>query len=173
MGDLTKNFNRSEYACPHGVDLVHPDLAKGMQEYRDILGVPVKITSACRCDECGPNQAYHWASMNQDIPGRAADSIALGGKTLLDMYAAALQVEVFRNGGIGIYPYDNPLQGFLHLDVRSKAPGRWARVNGVYVKHQQGLNYIYEKLQAQGADVYLVDSLQSNGYTYKVPQIRA
>lgn len=171
MGNLTNNFNREEYACRHGVDNVDPALADGMQEYRDLIGVPVRITSACRCDACGPNQAYHHASATK--PGKAADSIALGGKDLLDMYIAALQVPTFRDGGIGIYPQsaEEPLKGFVHLDSREKV-GRWARVEGQYVTHQEGLDFIYQSLIAKGVDAYQVDSLQTNGHTYRVPRVR-
>lgn len=170
MGNLTKNFNREEYACPHGADNVDPWLAKAMQEYRDLLGVPIKITSACRCEQCGPDQGYHLAS--ESHPGRAADSIVLGGKDLLAMYTAALQVQAFREGGIGIYPYDNPLQGFVHLDVRNGC-ARWARVKGQYVSHQEGLDYIYVTLITQGYTVGKVDSMQPNGLTYQVPVVHA
>ena len=43
------------------------------------------------------------------------------------MYAYALEVPEFANGGIGAYDGN-----FLHLDVRGHA-ARWARVRGQYV----------------------------------------
>ena len=55
MGDLSKNFNRSEFACKgknccgHSA-AVHPDLVDALQALRDRIGKPLSITSGFRCN---------------------------------------------------------------------------------------------------------------------------
>ncbi len=55
MGDLSKNFNRSEFACKgknccgHSA-AVHPDLVDALQALRDHIGKPLSITSGFRCN---------------------------------------------------------------------------------------------------------------------------
>ena len=51
MGDLTANFNRSEYACKCGCgkDDIKDELATKVQLLRNILDRPIKINSGIRC----------------------------------------------------------------------------------------------------------------------------
>ena len=51
MGDLTSNFDRSEFACKCGcgenrIDMVHVDM---LQRVRSLSGVPMSINSGYRC----------------------------------------------------------------------------------------------------------------------------
>jgi hypothetical protein len=165
---LTKDFQLAEFACPC-CGLANPsmELVQALQEYRDILGVPVRITSGGRC-AASNERAWSHHLVARDQASRAADSIALGGKHLLDMYGAALRVRDFR--GIGIYPRSakEPLKGFIHLDTRA-GWGRWARVEGVYVSHQEGLDFIHDSLIALGHRVRRVESFQGQDKTYHVP----
>lgn len=51
MGDLTKNFSRSEFECNCGCGLNKIDLAlvDVLQHSKDATGLPFIITSGCRC----------------------------------------------------------------------------------------------------------------------------
>ncbi len=55
MGDLSKNFNRSEFACKgtnccgHSAP-VQPELVSALQALRDQLNLPLSITSGFRCN---------------------------------------------------------------------------------------------------------------------------
>lgn len=123
MGDLTKNFNREEFACKgekccgHSAP-VHLGLAHGLQILRDLLDRPIIITSGFRCrfhnkKIGGSLHSYHCIAMAADIivPGFTPDEIANW----------AEKIGVFRNGGIGIY------SDWVHLDVRSNGPARWTK----------------------------------------------
>lgn len=169
MGDLSKNFSSNEFACRHGVSNPHKRLVTALQQYRELLGVPIKITSACRCPECREKgDTPHFATA--DHPSLAADCIALG-PTLLDMYWAALEIADFMGGGIGVYPRNKaPLKGFLHLDVRPWR-ARWSRLNGIYKTHQEGMTFIHDTLAAKGAEVELVDSVQPGNVSWLTDKV--
>lgn len=51
MGDLTKNFDRSEFFCKCGcgLDRIAPELIANLQHSRDAVGIPFEIASGCRC----------------------------------------------------------------------------------------------------------------------------
>jgi hypothetical protein len=53
MGDLSKNFNSSEYACKCGCGLKYPSpaLVSLLQKLRDRTGQPVSIDSGWRCTQ--------------------------------------------------------------------------------------------------------------------------
>lgn len=48
---LSKNFSRAEFACrcTCGADDISMDLVRRLQEVRDALGEPMRITSGIRC----------------------------------------------------------------------------------------------------------------------------
>lgn len=61
MGDLTKNFSKSEFACkckanPCGTDNISMELVNKLQLVRDEYGHTIAINSGCRC-------RYHNASI--------------------------------------------------------------------------------------------------------------
>jgi hypothetical protein len=176
MGDLSENFSKWEFACPH-CGLSNPDskLIESLQKYRDILNVPIKITSGGRCIAVEGKYPNSQHMVSQNKTSKAADCIALNGINLLDMYYTALKIPGFNLGGIGIYPNkDNPIAGFLHLDIRQNF-ARWARIEGTYGRHQDGLNYIFQNLQSKGVEVEMqeinqIDRLQKD-HIYQVPFI--
>ena len=51
MGDLTRNFDRSEFACKCGCGLaaIDPMLVDLLQMSRDATGLPYHINAGCRC----------------------------------------------------------------------------------------------------------------------------
>jgi len=112
MGDLTKNFSRSEFACKCGCgfDTVDIVLINELQRLRDVLG-PIKINSACRCKE--HNESVGGSKKSQHLLGRAADIVFDKGKLV-----KAINEMSNWKGGLGIYPY------FTHIDSRN-GKARW------------------------------------------------
>ena len=73
MGDLSKNFNREEFACKCGCghDNVSPVLVNLLQEIRDYIDRAVHVHSGCRCE--AHNKAVGGVSNSAHITGEAAD----------------------------------------------------------------------------------------------------
>ncbi|MDR1510154.1 MAG: hypothetical protein LBS53_11000 [Synergistaceae bacterium] len=57
MGDLTKNFNASEFGCKCGCGYCSPSfkLVSSLQELREEAGVAITIVSGCRCTQHNKN----------------------------------------------------------------------------------------------------------------------
>ncbi len=130
---MTANFARAEFACPCcSAAPVTQTLASALQGVRDIVHVPVHINSGYRCPE--HNKAVGGAPASEHVQGIAADISAECGWRAL--YAAALRVPAFTEGGVGVYPDSGA--GFIHVDVRKKR-ARWARINGRYTSIEEAL----------------------------------
>jgi len=115
MGDLTKNFSRSEYACKCGCgfDTVDYPLVVYHQQIRDHFGKPVTILSGCRCDE--HNSRCGGAYDSQHLEAKAGDIFVLDvSPEEVGMYCEEIGVP-----GIGVY------DDFVHTDSRSNGPARW------------------------------------------------
>lgn len=117
-----KHFNRSEFACKCGCgfDVVDEELAEVCDAVRRHFGVPVTVTSGCRC-----------ARHNKKVGGKEKSSVSKGSQHLYGR-AADLQVAytdpsevqswVRKNfPEISIGSYDS----FTHLDSRSDGPAYW------------------------------------------------
>ncbi len=117
MGDLTKNFSRREFACKCCGETgpLSMELVEGLQELRDKVGVPLHVVSGYRCDK--HNDAIGGAKRSQHKEAKAAD-VATRTHTPSQLYAFAEEIDVFNNGGMGLY------RGFTHLDVREHK-ARW------------------------------------------------
>ena len=127
MGNLTRNFNRMEFACRCGCGFgaapgdVNPVLAEHLQAIRDRLGVPLLIASGCRCAE--HNASVGGVRSSQHLLGNAADvfcALSLGAlhAAVLDHLREADPAgEAF---GVGVYHAGN----FIHFDVRRHG-ARW------------------------------------------------
>lgn len=115
VGDLTKNFSRSEYACKCGCgfDTVDYQLVMFHQRIRDHFESPVTITSGCRCGE--HNARVGGAHDSQHTKGRAGDITVDG----IDPYDVA-DYAIF-TGVPGVGDYDD----FTHTDTRSNGPAMW------------------------------------------------
>ena len=122
MGDLSKNFSRSEFACKgtnccgHSAP-VQPELISALQALRNQLNLPLSITSGFRCNR--HNESVGGAARSFHTLGMAADVACLEGMTAEDLAQAAEAIPAFQQGGIGIYP------SWVHLDVRTTGKARW------------------------------------------------
>ena len=118
MGDISKNFNRSEFTCKCGEcddDTVDTELVKIYQGIRDHFAKPVRITSGCRCSK--HNASVGGAVNSQHKKGRAGDGQISG----VSPYEISLYVEnkyLSDHGGIGLY------DTFIHIDTRTQK-ARW------------------------------------------------
>ena len=113
-----------ECRCGCGFSSVDARLLSALDELRELLGRPVRVTSACRCKE--HNRRLGSDDSSQHVAGRAAD-IYVYDLTPYALYHKAVLVPSFAEGGIGIYPQN----GFCHVDVRETGRARWVRKNGV------------------------------------------
>jgi uncharacterized protein YcbK (DUF882 family) len=132
---LTPNFHEDEFACPCCKQVrVDPRLVEALQELRDLVGVPIRVTTfwghagGYRC--LSRNQKAGGAKNSLHLTGQAAD-IVVEGLDPREAYHEARKVLAFDNGGIGVYPPGDG--GFIHVDVRTSKKARWARVGGKYV----------------------------------------
>ncbi len=122
MGDLSRNFSRSEFACKgtnccgHSAP-IQPELISALQALRDQLNLPLSITSGFRCNR--HNEFVGGAALSFHTLGMAADVACPNGLTAEDLAQAAETIPAFQQGGIGIYP------SWVHLDVRTTGKARW------------------------------------------------
>jgi zinc D-Ala-D-Ala carboxypeptidase len=107
MGDLTANFNRSEFACKCGCgkDNIKDELAIKVQRVRDLLNRPIRINSGIRCSE--HNAASNSKPTSSHIDGWAADLGYTGSRERYELLNAIMQV--FDRVGIA--------KTFIHVDV--------------------------------------------------------
>ena len=107
MGNLTKNFNVEEYACKCGCGRadIKAELARKVQEVRDILGKSIRINSGIRCIRHNGNIGASETSSHVD--GWAADLQTKGSAARYEMLAAVMQI--FDRVGIA--------KNFIHVDV--------------------------------------------------------
>jgi|SRR3989338_9474073 len=73
MGDLSKYFDRKEFACKCGCgfDDVHPRLIERLEAVRELYCEPLLITSGCRCAK--HNEASGGKEDSAHLRGLAAD----------------------------------------------------------------------------------------------------
>jgi len=110
----TPYFTRAEFACKCGCgfDTVDYGLVAALDKIRAHFGVPVTITSGCRCES--HNRAVGGSEASQHRRGRAADFTVQG----IPPSKVAEYVEGLGLGGIGIY------KTWIHIDTRH-GKARW------------------------------------------------
>jgi len=111
MGDISKHFNRSEFACKDhcGLDTVDTELLIVLEQVREHFNKPIKITSACRCFE--HNLAVGGSIDSQHTKCRAADiQVRDASADEVHAYINSLYPNQF---GLGSY------SNFTHIDTRS------------------------------------------------------
>lgn len=133
MGDLSKNFSKSEFACRCcGVCDIDPDLVIALQELRNIVGHAIFVNSGYRCEK--HNAEVGGSPRSQHMEGTAAD-IRCNEVSFNALYRYVTQIKAFLNGGIGLYPD----KGFIHVDIGPKRS--WAYIGGKQVPFPTALNY--------------------------------
>lgn len=118
MGDLSKNFSRSEFACPCdcGTSTVDVQLLYILQAVRDHFNAPVSISSGHRCEE--RNKKVGGAENSYHLVGKAADIVVIGVSPL----AVYNYLVATYTGKFGFILYN----AHVHVDVRSDS---WYREN--------------------------------------------
>lgn len=128
MGDLSRNFNRSEFACKCGCgfDEIDPLLVSTLQRLRDEVQRPVIVNSGCRC-----------AAYNATIPKSSKTSRHIQGKAAdikIEGMASGQIIDVIRRlylDGELYVGYVYAINGAsVHVDVRapqSQTVRRWKR----------------------------------------------
>lgn len=108
MGDLRRNFSKSEFTCSDcgHYEPIADALLDVLQRARDAKGKPLTIVSGFRC--CERNRAVGGYRYSQHLYGRAAD--VPGG------YASAAEWRAWGAIGIGVRN-----RRVIHVDV---TPGR-------------------------------------------------
>ncbi len=114
MSRLSKYFNRSEFSCKCGCGFstVDVELLRVLELARDYFKKPVKINSACRCEN--HNIKVGGALHSKHMLGIAADIVVKDIKPQL-VYDLLDRHEPNKYG-VGNY------KTFTHIDVRS---GKW------------------------------------------------
>lgn len=115
---LSKHFNRSEFACKCGncsFDTVDVQLIPLLEAVRVHFDSPVTINSACRCH--AHNTAVGGKPNSQHLYGRAADIVVKGHtpKEVHDLLESLMKGW----GGLGLY------ESFVHVDTRTGGQARW------------------------------------------------
>jgi uncharacterized protein YcbK (DUF882 family) len=124
MGDLSKNFDRAEFAC-HGDNCcgksapVCDELIDAIQQLRDIAG-PLIVDCGFRCNV--HNAVISHAANSQHPLGTAAD-VRSETKKPDELADLAETIGSFNRGGIGVY------SNFIHVDVRRSGRARWTENN--------------------------------------------
>ena len=115
MGDLSRNFSRSEFACPHCAEVeIDPLLVATIQRIRDKAG-PVVVTSGYRCPV--HNEAVGGVNNSQHIYGRAAD-IYVPGMSQAALLALVREMTMNEDIYAGYaYAIKNSKRA-VHVDVR-------------------------------------------------------
>ena len=112
--ELSKHFNRKEFACRCGCgfDTVDSMTLEALESIRQHFDKPVTVTSGCRC--LAHNKAVGGSERSQHTKGRAADIQVKGvePRAVAD-YATSL--------GLSVGRYDS----FTHVDSRSGLAARW------------------------------------------------
>ena len=105
-----KNFSREEFKCQHtGKNEIQDVLIDLCQEIRDIVGVPLTVTSGYRAPE-HPIEAAK-AKPGTHSRGLAADLLVSHGDAR-EVLKAALELN---RGGVGVHQRGNGR--FIHVDV--------------------------------------------------------
>ena len=144
MGNMTKNFDRSEFACK-GMNCcghsspISTALVDRLQQARDkaceAMGadVSLNINSGFRCVRHN-SRTPNASPRSQHCHGLAADVRKPANMTLRELYLIADLL--FPDGGVGVYPTD----GFVHVDVRGTRV-RFAYINGREVPLETALTH--------------------------------
>jgi len=115
MGDLTKNFDKSEMQCKCGcgTDWVSHEFIMKLQKAREIANIPFKIISGCRCPSRNKHEGgtYNSDHITTDSNAcEAADIVCSNSHDRFIMIKAGLEAG-FNRFGIG--------KSFIHFGMSS------------------------------------------------------
>ncbi|GHV45748.1 hypothetical protein FACS1894204_05710 [Synergistales bacterium] len=127
MGDISKNFNRAEFACKDGCGYDDPDprLVGMCQTIREAVGAPVRINSACRCAK--HNAAVGGVKDSYHTKGKAADLSINGSASRLYLIIKIL----WKEGRLPDLAYCKRYvnKNFVHIDCGGKRNNIFAEGN--------------------------------------------
>jgi uncharacterized protein YcbK (DUF882 family) len=111
MGDLSKDFSKSEFVCKCGCGAfcLKDEMLQKVQQLRDAVKLPLIVTSGTRCN--AHNREVGGVDTSDHLDGIAVDLRCSDMKLLL---RAALKM--FPRVGIG------PKRSFIHVDINKKLP---------------------------------------------------
>ena len=112
MGDISRHFNRSEFACKCGCgfDSIDSNLISNLDMMRERIGQPFKIHSGCRCEAY--NKQVGGEDNSAHTRGKAAD-VGMPGSVFRYVF---LRMAFGLFNRIGVYPT------FCHVDVDDSLP---------------------------------------------------
>lgn len=114
MTKLSQHFHDSEFKCPCcDMTTVAGTLVSKLQQLRDIINKPIKVTSGYRCKR--ENKKVGGSDNSAHLLGEGAD-IQVKGMATVTLAMIACKIEGIR---IGMYP------NHLHIDVRPANPSRY------------------------------------------------
>jgi uncharacterized protein YcbK (DUF882 family) len=124
MGDLTKNFSKSEFDCNDGSEMPESVFenveahAENLQTIRDFCNASITINSGYRSPSY--NKLIKGASKSQHLTGNASD-VKIEGYTpeeVADIIEGLIRIGAIEEGGVGRY------DSFTHYDRRG-TKARW------------------------------------------------
>lgn len=118
MGDLSKYFSKKEFSCKCcGRIRIDNRLLDALESLRELVGLPIIITSGYRCAK--HNKNIGGAADSYHVKGMAADIMIHFKKMSKEKFIEKIkEIPAFKHGGIGVY------ESWVHVDVRlNKA--RW------------------------------------------------
>jgi len=111
MGNLTENFSKEEFSCPCcDAECISLEFVATLQTVRTRLGLPIRPTSAYRCQH--HNKAVGGVEDSAHTKGLASD-IHIPDSTLRYLYMREF-MKVFSRIGMGV--------GFIHVDIDPDKP---------------------------------------------------
>lgn len=125
---LTKNFTRDEFQCQCKkceAQMIDTELVEKLQRIRDVLGVPLKITSGYRCIVHNASKAVGGSRTSKHLYGFAADWRTMN-RTVTPVALGIIAQAV----GIGIYWHHKA--AMCHADTRAGKATWLCTSPGVY-----------------------------------------
>jgi len=108
-------FSDKELQCRCGCGMtVQPDFLRKLNDLRELLGIPLQLTSAARCP--AHNTAVGGAPSSKHKDGIAVDIASKDGNLKYKIVEAALKLGF---NGVGIH------KDFIHLDTRRETQVIW------------------------------------------------
>lgn len=126
MTKLSQHFHDYEFKCPCCDKItVAGTLVSKLQELRDIINKPIKVTSGYRCKR--ENKKVGGSTHSPHLLGEGADIQIKD----ISSVSAAMMAKTIENIRLGIYP------SHLHIDIRPANPSHYWLVK----KYGQALVY--------------------------------